>query len=91
MEKIILSFYSHAPRLVVELTMNVHTVPVVGDEIHIPSNGIILISEKIIDWEIIEVHGMDFRVEKRTKYIGSKLKEDWRIYLIPLKPIKTKR
>ena len=91
MEKVFFSFYSYSPRMRVEFSMNLHTVPVVGDFIRVRPELITEISKKLIDREQIKEFGKTFVVTSRIKYMTSHYKEDWRIRLSPVEPLKDKK
>lgn len=84
MEVVIFSYYSYKPRIRVVLRLRLHTVPVVGDFIHVPPTAIIELSKKMKDRDVIVEFGSDFVVTKRTKYCESLLGEDWRVDIAPV-------
>lgn len=86
MEKVKFDFYSYKPRIRVSFALNLHTVPVVGDYIYIHPKYITEISKKMKHKDMIRDHGYEFIVTKRTKYMTSRLGEDWRIELTPVEP-----
>lgn len=86
MEIVSFSYYSYQPRLRVYLRLWLHTVPVMGDYIHIPGTAISEISKKMVLRDIIMDFGAEFIVVKRTKYLTTAVGEDWRISIAPVVP-----
>jgi hypothetical protein len=87
MEAVNFDFYSYKPRMSVNFTLKLHTVPVVGDFIHVDPKYIKQVSKKLVNRDSVTDLGMDFVVTKRTKYMTSIYKEDWRIELSPVEPL----
>ena len=87
MEKVHFDFYSYKPRMRVSFYMTLHTVPVVGDFIHVDPQYITEVSAKLPDKDLIKQFGKTFVVVKRTKYMTSFFNEDWRIELSPVDPL----
>ena len=90
MEIVTFDFYNYKPRLRISFSMKLHTVPVVGDFIHVPPEYIREISKKLINKESIEFMGISCVVVKRGKYMTSHFKEDWRIELSLVEPLRLK-
>ena len=91
METIPFDFYNYKPRMRVSFSMELHTVPVVGDFIHVDPKFIKEVSTKLIGRETIKQFGKTFVVVKRTKYMTSFLKEDWRLELSTVDPLEDER
>ena len=87
METVHFDFYSYKPRMRVGFVMELHTVPVVGDFVHVSPEYITEVSTKLKGRESIKFGGKLFVVVKRTKYMMSAYKEDWRLELGPVEPL----
>lgn len=84
MEIVDFNYYSFKPRIRVAFRSRLHTVPVVGDFIHVPPDAISEVSKKMKGRDLIIEFGADFKVSQRTKYCTTYLGEDWRIDIIPV-------
>ena len=84
MEIVDFNYYSYKPRIRVSFRLRLHTVPVIGDFIHVPPNAISEVSKKMKERDLIIQFGADFKVTKRTKYCTTARGEDWRIDIIPV-------
>ena len=91
METVHFNFYNYKPRMRVSFKMKLHTVPVVGDFIHVDPKFITEVSTKLIGKENIKRFGKTFVVVKRTKHMISFYKEDWRIELSPSEPLENEK
>lgn len=91
MEKVHFDFYNYKPRMRVSFQMTLHTVPVVGDFIHVAPEFITEVSTKLIGKEMVKEFGKTFVVVKRTKYMTSFFKEDWRIELSPVESLENEK
>lgn len=91
MEKVHFGFYSYKPRMRVSFYLTLHTVPVVGDFIHVDPKYISEISTKLIGIKLIKQFGESFVVVKRTKHMTSAYREDWRIELSPTEPLENEK
>ena len=87
MELVIFSYYSCQPRIEVELWINLSSVPIVGDFIHVPGKAIKQISKKIKNRDSIMEYGLEFKVTKRLIYCNSPYKESFRIEIVPAKEL----
>lgn len=91
METVRFDFYSYRPRMRVKFQIELHTVPVAGDFIQVCPKHITELSAKLKGVKLIKEFGIEMVVTKRTKYLSSYLKEDWRISLSPTEPLEDEK
>lgn len=91
METVDFKFYSYDPRMWVSFRMRLHTMPVVGDVIHVDARYIKNVSLMLIDRDYVKRYGKTFIVLKRVKHMTSQCGEDWRIELGPVEPLRNKK
>jgi len=68
----------------VSFQMTLHTVPIVGDFIHVDPLFITEVSTKLKNKKSYARFGKTFVVTERIKWMTSSAKEDWRISLSPV-------
>ena len=92
MQRVRFTYYNFKPRLRVDFTMKLHSIPMVGDFIDVRPQGIKEVSTKLISRETIKRFGKVFVVVKRTYNtkphpINPRYKVEWNIELDILEPL----
>lgn len=91
MEIVSFSLYSYRPRISIRFRLKLHTVPVVGDYIKVRAEHVAALAKDAVDRDSIKEFGVMTRVVSRTKYLTTRVGEDWRIDLELEEPLKTNK